>query len=119
MLRPIVPFLIAFFVGADEFLLGPILTPIGADLSVPPERIALFITAYSLPLAIMAPILGGVSDRYGRLAVLVPTTLVFGIASIATSFVLTFETGIVTRIVTGMASGAMLGIAMAMAGDLG
>ncbi len=119
MLRLILLFLIAFLVGADEFLLGPILTPIGADLSVPPERIALFITAYSLPLAIMAPILGGVSDRYGRHTVLAPSTLVFGLASIATSFVPTFETGIATRILTGMASGGMLGIAMAMAGDLG
>jgi predicted MFS family arabinose efflux permease len=119
MLRLILLFLIAFLVGADEFLLGPILTPIGADLSVPPERIALFITAYSLPLAIMAPILGGVSDRYGRLAVLVPSTLVFGLASIATSFVPTFEAGVATRILTGAASGGMLGIAMAMAGDLG
>lgn len=119
MLRLILLFLIAFLVGADEFLLGPILTPIGTDLSVPPERIALFITAYSLPLAIMAPILGGVSDRYGRLAVLVPSTLVFGLASIATSFVPTFEAGIASRILTGMASGGMLGIAMAMAGDLG
>ncbi|MHC1551299.1 MFS transporter [Phyllobacterium sp. K27] len=119
MLRLIFLFLIAFLVGADEFLLGPILTPIGADLSVSPERIALFITAYSLPLAIMAPILGAVSDRYGRIAILVPSTLVFGLASIATSFVPTFETGIATRILTGAASGGMLGIAMAMAGDLG
>lgn len=119
MLRLIFLFLIAFLVGADEFLLGPILTPIGTDLSVPPERIALFITAYSLPLALMAPILGGVSDRYGRLAVLVPSTLAFGLASIATSFIPSFETGIATRILTGAASGGMLGIAMAMAGDLG
>lgn len=119
MLRLILLFLIAFLVGADEFLLGPILRPIATELSVAPERIALFITAYSLPLAIMAPILGGVSDRYGRLAVLVPSTLVFGLASIATAFAPTFETGIATRILTGAASGGMLGIAMAMAGDLG
>jgi predicted MFS family arabinose efflux permease len=119
MLRLIFLFLIAFLVGADEFLLGPILTPIGADLAVPPERIAFFVTAYSLPLAIMAPILGAVSDRYGRIAILVPSTLVFGLASIATSSVPTFETGIATRILTGAASGGMLGIAMAMAGDLG
>lgn len=119
MLRLIFLFLIVFLVGADEFLLGPILTPIGADLSVPPERIALFIAAYSLPLAFMAPFLGGISDRYGRLAVLVPATLVFGLASITTSLVPSFEIGIATRILTGAASGGMLGIAMAMAGDLG
>lgn len=119
MSRLIFLFLIAFLVGADEFLLGPILTPIGTDLSVPPERIAFFVTAYSLPLAIMAPVLGAVSDRYGRVAILMPSTLVFGLASIATSLVTTFETGIATRILTGAASGGMLGIAMAMAGDLG
>lgn len=34
-------------------------------------------------------------------------------------FAPTFETGIATRILTGAASGGMLGIAMAMAGDLG
>jgi predicted MFS family arabinose efflux permease len=106
-------------VGADEFLLGPILTPIGIDLSTPPERIALFITAYSLPLAIMAPVLGSLSDRYGRLAILLPSTILFGFASVATSFAPSFETGILTRILTGIASGGMLGIAMAMAGDLG
>ncbi len=112
-------FLIAFLVGADEFLLGPILTPIGADLSVPPERIALSITAYSLPLAITAPILGGISDRHGRLAVLVPAALLFGLASLATSMAASFEMGMATRVLTGAASGGMLGIAMAMAGDLG
>ncbi|MFV0335074.1 MAG: MFS transporter [Tropicimonas sp.] len=56
---------------------------------------------------------------YGRLAVLVPSPLVFGLASIATSFVSSFEAGIATRILTGAASGGMLGIAMAMADDLG
>ena len=41
-------FLVAFLVGADEFLLGPILTPIGDDLGVLPERVTLFTTAHQL-----------------------------------------------------------------------
>ncbi|MDO6707219.1 hypothetical protein [Photobacterium sp. 1_MG-2023] len=44
-------FFIAFLVGADELMLGPILVPIGQDLGVAPERVTLFITAYSLALA--------------------------------------------------------------------
>ncbi|MEW9834977.1 MFS transporter [Mesorhizobium marinum] len=110
-------FLIAFLVGADEFLLGPILTPIGADLGVIPERVTLFITAYALPLALLAPLFGFLSDRHGRLAVLLPSTAMFALASILTGFVSSFEWGIATRVLTGVASAGMLPIAFALAAD--
>ncbi|WP_000479220.1 hypothetical protein [Vibrio mimicus] len=48
MFLKVMLFLIAFLVGADELMLGPILAPIGHDLGVPPERVTLFITAYSV-----------------------------------------------------------------------
>lgn len=112
-------FLIAFLVGADEFLLGPILTPIGDDLGVAPERVTLFIVAYSLPLALLAPVFGFLSDRHGRLAVLLPATAVFAVASVLTGFVGSFEWGIATRVLTGIASAGMLPIAFALAADEG
>lgn len=112
-------FLIAFLVGADEFLLGPILTPIGDDLGVVPERVTLFIAAYALPLALLAPVFGLLSDRYGRLAVLVPATLVFAIGSVLTGFVASFEWGIATRALTGVGSAGMLPVAFALAADAG
>jgi len=110
-------FLIAFLVGADEFLLGPILTPIGNDLGIAPERITLFVTAYALPLALLAPLFGFLSDRHGRLAVLLPSTAMFAVASMLTGFVSSFEWGIVARILTGVASAGMLPIAFALAAD--
>ena len=110
-------FLIAFLIGADEFLLGPILTPIGTDLGVMPERVTLFITAYALPLALLAPAFGFLSDRHGRLAVLLPSTAMFALASILTGFVTSFEWGIATRVLTGIASAGMLPIAFALAAD--
>jgi predicted MFS family arabinose efflux permease len=112
-------FLIAFLVGADEFLLGPILTPIGDDLEVAPERVTLFITAYALPLALLAPIFGFLSDRYGRLAVLLPSTAGFAAASALTGFAGSFEWGLATRVLTGIASAGMLPIAFALAADEG
>ena len=112
-------FLIAFLVGADEFLLGPILTPIGDDLGVVPERVTLFIAAYSLPLALLAPVFGLLSDRHGRLTVLVPATLVFAVASVLTGLVSSFEWGIATRVLTGVASAGMLPVAFALAADEG
>lgn len=117
MFLKVMLFLIAFLVGADELMLGPILTPIGHDLGVPPERVTLFITAYSVALALIAPLLGGWSDRFGRLAIMLPASIIFGAASIATGLVETFEWGIITRILTGLASAGMLPIAFAMAAD--
>lgn len=111
-------FLIAFLVGADEFLLGPILTPIGQDLAVQPERITLFIAAYSLPLVFLAPLAGALSDRFGRMAVLLPACTLFGLASFATALAPSFEAGVVWRILTGIGSAGMLPVAFAMAGDM-
>lgn len=96
-LRLTILFLIAFLVGADEFLLGPILTPIGRDLAVPPERVTFFVAAYSLPLAVLAPVAGALSDRFGRMIVLLPACTLFGLASIATALAPSFEAGLAWR----------------------
>lgn len=117
MFLKILLFLIAFLVGADELMLGPILAPIGKDLGVQPERVTLFITAYSLALAMIAPLLGNFSDRLGRIKVMLPAALLFGAASVATGLVENFEWGLASRVLTGLASAGMLPIAFAMAAD--
>ncbi|WP_346205139.1 MFS transporter [Aeromonas salmonicida] len=117
MFLKILLFLIAFLVGADELMLGPILAPIGKDLGVQPERVTLFITAYSLALAMVAPLLGSLSDRLGRMKVMLPAALLFGAASVATGLVENFEWGLASRVLTGLASAGMLPIAFAMAAD--
>lgn len=116
-LRLPILFLIAFLVGADEFLLGPILTPIGRELAVPPERVTAFIAAYSLPLALLAPFAGALSDRFGRMAVLLPASAVFGLSSIATGLAPSFEVALISRVLTGVGSAGMLPVAFALAGD--
>lgn len=116
-LRLTILFLIAFLVGADEFLLGPILTPIGRDLAVPPERVTFFVAAYSLPLAVLAPVAGALSDRFGRMIVLLPACTLFGLASIATALAPSFEAGLAWRVLTGVGSAGMLPVAFALAGD--
>lgn len=117
MLLKILLFLIAFLVGADELMLGPILAPIGRELGVQPERVTLFITAYSLALAMIAPLLGTLSDRLGRMKVMLPATLLFGAASVVTGLVESFEWGLASRVLTGLASAGMLPIAFVMAAD--
>lgn len=117
--KTILLFLIAFLVGSDEFLLGPILTPIGNDLRVPPERVTWFIGAYALPLALLAPVLGAVSDRFGRVTVLVPSVALFGLGSIGTALAPDYSFAVLTRVVTGIGAAGMLPVAFASAADGG
>lgn len=117
--QTILLFLIAFLVGSDEFLLGPILTPIGADLGVDPERVTLFIGAYALPLALLAPVLGAASDRHGRLAVLLPSVGLFCLGTAGTALAPDFGLALASRILTGIGAAGMLPVAFAAAADGG
>ncbi|MDT8894399.1 MFS transporter [Halomonas sp. I1] len=117
--QTILLFLIAFLVGSDEFLLGPILTPIGSDLGVAPERISLFVSAYAVPLALLAPLFGALSDRHGRRAVLLPASLVFALGSLATALAPTYSLALASRIVTGAGAAGMLPVAFSLAADSG
>lgn len=120
-MRPqtILLFLIAFLVGSDEFLLGPILTPIGADLGVAPERVTLFIGAYALPLALLSPMLGGLSDRFGRRRVLLQSVGMFCVGSLGTALAPGYGLALATRVLTGIGAAGMLPIAFASAADSG
>lgn len=117
--QTILLFLIAFLVGSDEFLLGPILTPVGADLGVTPERITLFIGAYALPLALLAPVFGGLSDRLGRRNVLLPAVGLFCLGSLGTALAPSYGFALLTRVVTGIGAAGMLPVAFATAADSG
>lgn len=117
--KPILLFLIAFLVGSDEFLLGPILTPIGADLGVAPERVTLFIGAYALPLALLTPVFGALSDRHGRRAVLLPAVALFCLGSLGTALAADYAFALATRVVTGIGAAGMLPVAFACAADSG
>jgi len=75
-------FFIAFLVGADELLPGPILTPVGNDFSVRPESVTFFVMAYSLANAVCAFFFGVLSDRSGTMKILIPASIIFAAAAI-------------------------------------
>lgn len=97
-------FCIAFLVGADELLLGPVLTPVGNDLSVRPESVTFFVTAYSLANAACAFFFGVLSDRYGRMRILIPASILFAATSMGAGLAATFEMALFFRVLTGAAS---------------
>ncbi|HEX6016439.1 MAG TPA: MFS transporter [Geminicoccaceae bacterium] len=112
------PFLIMLLVGADEYALAPLLTPIGADLDVPPARAALLIAAFAAPYALLAPPLGASSDRFGRNRVLLPGLVLFIAGTVALALAQSFATVLGARLLAGAAAAALAPNAFAIVGDL-
>ncbi len=110
--------LATFTVGADEFVLGPLLTPIGTALQTEPAHVAWLITAFALPYAVLAPVFGILSDRIGRRRVLLPGLTVFIVATAGTAIASDMPTALMTRLVTGIAAAAVTPNVFAVAGDL-
>lgn len=105
-------------IGADEFVLSPILSPIAASFDTEPARIAFLITAYALPYALFAPVFGPLSDRLGRRRTMLPALALFIAATAVTALAPGFETAIAARVAAGIAAAAITPNVFALVGDL-
>ncbi|WP_394831895.1 MFS transporter [Pendulispora rubella] len=110
--------LIMFLVGADEYVLSSILSPMGESFHVEPARVALLVTAYALPCAVLGPLFGALSDRWGRRRVVLPSLAIFTIATYAVAAAPTFPVALLARFICGSAAAALGPNAFALVGDL-
>ena len=65
----------------------PAFPTIVRELGVSSGQVGLLITVFTLPGIVMTPVLGILSDRYGRKKILVPALILFGLAGGARAFV--------------------------------
>jgi predicted MFS family arabinose efflux permease len=76
--------LIIFTVSLITFLvlasIPPAFPKIIQALNVPPQKIGLLISVFSLPSLVFGPIVGVFADRIGRKKILVPSLVLFGLA---------------------------------------
>lgn len=75
-------------------------------------------TAYSLATTITIPIVGTVSDRYGRRPLLLAGIVVFALGSVGLGLVQTMEQLIVLRAVQGIGGGALMAMSFTAIADL-
>jgi MFS family permease len=61
------------------------------ELGVSSGQVGLLITVFTLPGIVLTPVLGVLSDRYGRKKILVPALLLFGVAGGACALARSFE----------------------------
>lgn len=95
-------------VGLDRWILGPLFPAIMADLHLDYGQLGTLVGGLGLAWGVFAIVIGNLSDRIGRRAVLLPALVVFsalsGAAGLATGFVML----LLARTTMGAAEGAFL-----------
>lgn len=81
-------------------------------------QVGLLITVFTLPGIVLTPVLGIMSDRYGRKSILVPALLLFGIAGGMCAFARSFELLLVLRLFQGMGAAALGTLNVTVIGDI-
>jgi len=79
----IAPAVVVFFLGGAYSVVNSFVILYGESVGV--TEIGLFFTAYALALLVSRPLTGGIADRFGVTAVIVPGTIIYGLAFVLLS----------------------------------
>jgi MFS transporter, ACDE family, multidrug resistance protein len=88
------------------------------ELGVSSGQVGLLITVFTLPGIVLTPVLGVLSDRYGRKKILVPALLLFGVAGGACTLTRSFELLLALRFFQGMGAAALGTLNVTVIGDI-
>ncbi|MDF2720663.1 MAG: transporter [Paenibacillus sp.] len=102
-------------------MLVPILPDMQGILGISKFQSSLVITLFSLAAGLFIPVLGYLSDRFGRKAIMIPCLIVYGSAGVLAGFGAVWESyGVIiaARTLQGLAAAGTAPIAMALVGDL-
>jgi len=116
---------IPFIMVLGNSMLIPILPQMKEELGVTQFQVSLVITVFSFSAAIMIPLYGFLSDRFGRKKIIIPSLFMFAtgglIAGAATWFLegeTAYWTMIAGRTVQGIGAAGTAPITMALVGDI-
>jgi predicted MFS family arabinose efflux permease len=112
--------LLAFVIFATSLFMrsvDPVIPQIAAGLDVTPATAAMLSTAFTLPYALVQPLLGALADMFSKTRLIAACMLIGGITTFACGVATNFEALMVLRIIAGMTAGGVFPIAFAVAGD--
>src|SRR6185437_15566553 len=112
--------LIAFVVFASSLFMrstDPVIPQIALGLGVAPATAALLSTAFSLPYALVQPLLGALADSFSKARLMLLCLLILTLATLVCGLAPNFEILMASRVVARLAAGGVVPIAFALIGD--
>lgn len=114
---------VPFVMVLSNSLLIPVLPLMKSQMKLTPFQVGLIVTAFSVPAGLTIPIVGYLSDRYGRKIIIVPALFVFGLGGLlagiaALLFPKPFFWILGARVLQGLGGGGTYQMAMALTGDI-
>src|SRR5215475_7176819 len=112
--------LMAFVIFATTLFMrsvDPVILQIAQDLKVTTTTAAMLSTGFTLPYALVQPVLGALADMFSKTRLIALSMLIVGIATLACGLATNFETLMALRLVAGATAGGVFPIALAVAGD--
>ena len=113
--------LMAFVIFATSLFMrsvDPVIPQIASGLNVEPATAALLSTAFTLPYALIQPVLGALADMFSKARLIAVCMLIGGVTTLACGLGTNFETLMGLRVLAGMTAGGIFPIAFALVGDL-
>jgi MFS transporter, ACDE family, multidrug resistance protein len=115
------PFLIVVAITLTGIMANTLVTPatpdIVDDFGVARSGVGLLLAAATAPGIVLAPIIGVLSDRYGRRQVVVPCLVLFGFAGGLAAFAPSFEVLLALRLLQGVGAAGLINLAVVIIGD--
>ena len=112
--------LLAFVVFASALFMrstDPIIPQIAIGLNVEPATAALLRTAFTLPYALVQPMLGVLADTFNKARLMLLCLFILSAATLVCALAPSFEVLMAARVVAGLASGGVVPISFALVGD--
>ncbi len=88
------------------------------ELNIPANKIGLLLTVFTLPGLIVTPVLGYLSDKYGRKQVLTPALILYALTGVMCGFVRDFNLLVLLRFLEGIGAASLGALNVALIGDL-
>ena len=88
------------------------------QLNIPPNKIGLLLAVFTLPGLIMTPLLGILSDKYGRKKILVTSLILYSLTGALCGFARSFDLLVFLRFLEGIGAASLGALNVALIGDL-
>ncbi len=109
--------LLLFVVGCDLYIVAPLLPGIRTTFGVTLAAAGLLVTVFTAGYTLASPLIGGLTDRVGRRAVLYAGLLSFVVFEAVSAWAPNFAVLLVGRAMTGIAAAAISPTAYTIIGD--